>query len=269
MEQRVKSAFRVLQILELFDRCRVPMAMSDIALALDYPLSSTSVLLKTLVRSGYLNFDRQSRKYFPTTRVSVLGDWVPEALFGSSRVLDAMHDLFAATGEGVGVNVKNDIYVQYLQNVHSIHPLRFVIETGSLRLITLTGIGWTLLSTLNDDQIDKHVRRANIVAGPSGRIEPGVVIAKAHEIQRSGYCYVEDKPFAGGATLTALIPMRIGEQPVALSLGGALARMRENKERYLRALMDTIDLLRTDRPENDKRAADGATNAPSATGIKT
>lgn len=219
--------------------------MSDIALALDYPFSSTSVLLKTLVRSGYLNFDRQSRKYFPTTRVAALGDWVPEALFGSSRILEAMRDLFAATGEGVGINVKNDIYVQYLQNIHSTHPLRFVIETGSLRLITLTGIGWTLLSTLSDDQIDNHVRRANIVAGLSGRIEPDIVITKAHGIRSSGYCYVEDIPFVGGATLTALIPMRIGEQPVALSLGGGLERMREHKDRYLRALMDTIDLLRT------------------------
>lgn len=88
---------------------------------------------------------------------------------------------------------------------------------------SLTGIGWRLLSALNDDSIDNHVRRANVVAGARGRIEPGVVIAEAREIQRSGYCYVEDKPFAGGATLTGPIPMRIGEQPVALSLGGGLA----------------------------------------------
>ncbi|MGY4290712.1 DNA-binding IclR family transcriptional regulator [Bradyrhizobium sp. LM2.7] len=67
-------------------RVRRPCAMSEIGLALGYPPSSTTVLLKTLVGLGYLNFDRRTRVYFPTPKVTSLGDWIPKSLFGNSRL---------------------------------------------------------------------------------------------------------------------------------------------------------------------------------------
>ena len=58
---QVKSATRAIEILEFFKGAREPRAMSDIAAALGYPQSSTTVLLKTLIALGYLNFDRGDR----------------------------------------------------------------------------------------------------------------------------------------------------------------------------------------------------------------
>ena len=83
----VKSASRAIEILEFFMRARQPCAMSEIGLALGYPPSSTTVLLKTLVGLGYLNFDRRTRVYFPTPKVTSLGDWIPKSLFGVSEAL--------------------------------------------------------------------------------------------------------------------------------------------------------------------------------------
>lgn len=255
---QVKSATRVISILELFDRGRRPYSMTEIALELGYPQSSTAVLLKTLVTLGYLNFDRRDRVYFPTPKVSALGEWVPRALFGSTRVLQAMHDVHAATGEGVGVNAKNDIYVQYLQNLHSTHALRFIIDTGTLRLLTHSGIGWTLMSTLSEREIDNHVRRANIVSEKSLRVDPDFIQRRVEEINAQGYCYVENIPFIGGATLAALLPVRIQNQPVALSLGGALERMRTLRDDYLDILMRAVALSSDGECAPPEESADGA-----------
>ncbi len=74
---QVKSATRAIEILELFCKVRQPQAMSEIAIALGYPQSSTTVLLKTLVTLGYLNFYRKARVYFPTPKVTSLCYWVP------------------------------------------------------------------------------------------------------------------------------------------------------------------------------------------------
>ncbi|MGO4837932.1 IclR family transcriptional regulator, partial [Rhizobiaceae sp. 2RAB30] len=186
---QVKSATRAIEILEYFMGVRQPRAMSEIALALGYPQSSATVLLKTLVTLGYLNFDRRERVYFPTPKVTSLGDWVPRALFGSSRVLDAMRDVHAATGEGVGISTKNDVYLQYVQNMQSVHPLRFVIPEGTLRPLTQSGIGWTLLSTLPDDKIDNIVRRANIASEKPLRVTVPSILEKVREIRQKGYCY--------------------------------------------------------------------------------
>lgn len=240
---QVKSATRAIEILELFKRGRHRLGMSQIATELGYPLSSATVLLKTLVNLGYLNFDRRDRVYFPTPKVTSLGEWIPAALFGSGRVLEAMRDVHTATGEGVGLSTRNDIYIQYVQSLDSTHAIRFVIAEGTLRLITQSGIGWTLMSTLSDREIDNHVRRANIASGKSHRVTQQFILDRVHEIRRNGYCYAENIPFLGGATLAALLSLKIQNQPVVLSLGGALERMRDNHDRYLHALKRAVASL--------------------------
>lgn len=241
---QVKSATRAIEILEYFSMVRKPRAMSEIASALGYPQSSATVLLKTLVTLGYLNFDRRERVYFPTPKVTSLGDWVPRALFGSSRVLDAMRDVHAATGETVSINTKNDIYIQYIQIIQSKHALRFHVDEGTLRLVTQSTVGWTLMSTMTDDKIDNLVRRANIATEKSQRVTVAYILGKVAEIRANGYGYVEDVPFLGGGTICVLMPVKIQNQPAALGLGGARDRIRENRDRYLSVLQRAVKTLK-------------------------
>lgn len=64
----VKSALRVLEILELFDAERRPLRVADIVDRMNVPQSSASMLLKTLVARGYMDFDAASREYCPSVR---------------------------------------------------------------------------------------------------------------------------------------------------------------------------------------------------------
>ncbi len=233
---QVKSAMRVVEILEYFSRVRQPMAMSDIANALQYPQSSATVLLKTLVSLGYLNFDRKSKVYFPTPKVTSLGEWVPGFLFGSSKIVEAMHDLHAETGETVAINTNNDIYIQYVKILQSVHALRFHVEEGTLRPLTQSGVGWLLLSTMEDGKIDNIVRRANIATEKASRVTLTEIMEKVRDIRKKGYCWAENIPFVGGGTICVLLPVTIQNQPVALGLGGARERIRDNHDRYLAAL---------------------------------
>lgn len=234
---QVKSATRAIEILEYFKRVRQPRAMSEIAVALGYPQSSTTVLLKTLVTLGYLNFDRSDRLYFPTPKVTSLGDWIPRALFGTSRVLDALRDVHAATGETVSIGTRNDVYLQYVQIIQSVHALRFHVDEGTLRPLTQSAVGWMLLSTLADDKIDNIVRRANIATPKaSERVKIGDMMERVREIRQTGHCWTENVPFLGGGTICVLLPITIQNQPVVLGLGGAAERIRINRERYLAAL---------------------------------
>lgn len=234
---QVKSATRAIEILEYFQRTRQPRAMSEIALALGYPQSSTTVLLKTLVTLGYLNFDRSGRVYFPTPKVTSLGDWIPSALFGASGVIDAMRDVHAATGETVSINTRNDIYLQYVRIIQSVHPLRFHVDEGTLRLLTRSAVGWVLMSTLSDDKIDNIVRRANIAAEKSERVTVSDIMERVREVRKNGgWCWTENVPFLGGGTIVVLLPITLQNQPVTLGLGGTAERIRQNRDRYLALL---------------------------------
>jgi DNA-binding IclR family transcriptional regulator len=233
----VKSALRAIEILEFFRKVQEPRAMSDIGLALGYPPSSATVLLKTLVGLGYLNFDRGTRLYFPTPKLTSLGDWIPRALFGSGGVLEAMHDVHAATGEAVAIGTTNDVFLQYVKIIQSIHPLRFHVDEGTLRPLTQSALGWLLMSTMPDEKVDNTIRRANIAtANAADRVKLADMMRRIRQVRGKGYCSAENVPIPGGATICVLLPVTIQNQPVALGLGGAADRIKKNFDRYLNVL---------------------------------
>ena len=58
MADQVKSAARVLDLLEYFGSVREPKLLKDIVLALGFPKSSTLMLLRTLEIRGYVERGR-------------------------------------------------------------------------------------------------------------------------------------------------------------------------------------------------------------------
>src|ERR1700741_4532772 len=86
----LKSAHRVLEILEYFDQDRPHATVMDMSRTLNYPQSSTSELLRCLTRLGYLHYNRFRRTYSPTARVALLGAWVKPDLFRGGPILSAI-----------------------------------------------------------------------------------------------------------------------------------------------------------------------------------
>jgi DNA-binding IclR family transcriptional regulator len=242
----VKSAVRVLEILELFQQQRCPRQLKDICDALGYPQSSGTVLLKNLVTLGYLSYDRATRCYFPTLKVAGLGDWVEHALFGQGQIFEIMRDLHSATGEAVSVALQNDVYMQYIRVIQSIHPLRFHTEEGSMRPLTQSATGWLLMSTHPDREVDRLIRRANIATPDQSMRQPmDLMMKRIREVRATGTAYAENVPLLGGATLCVMLPMKVQGRPVVLGMGGALERIRAHHQDYLKLMRELVGTLRT------------------------
>jgi DNA-binding IclR family transcriptional regulator len=244
---QVKSATRAIEILEYFKLAQQPRTMSQIASDLGYPQSSTTVMLKTLVNLGYLNFDRSTRDYFPTPKLTALGEWIPRVMFGSGQMIDALNDLHAATGEGVFLGTKNDIYLQYTRTKESIHALRFHIDEGFMRPLTQSAAGWVLLSTLPEEKIDNIVRRANIATpNPADRSDLKTILARIKEIRANGYAHAENIPLEGGSTLALKLSSELHGQPVVLALGGVTDRFKKRFSEYKQALFAAAEAVKHD-----------------------
>lgn len=240
----VKSAARVFELLEFFASIRRPAPLKEICGALRYPQSSTTALLKTLTSLGYLTYNRRRHLYFPTARLSALGDWIPASLFGQGKILEIMRDIHSETGETVSITIQNDIYLQYIRLILSTHAIRFHVDEGTMRLLPHSVIGWTLMSTMTDGEIENIVRRARIAAGPSVPM-PSVaeMVAAAARIRREKYAYGENVPFLGGAAIAVLLPVTVLDQPVVLCIGGPLERMRAGRVRHLALLRGAVRRL--------------------------
>jgi len=155
----VKSAGRTLQILEFFDGIQREASVCEISRALNYPQSSTSVLLRSLVSMGYLSQDRCRRTYLPTRRVSLLGNWVDPALMQQGTLLSAIEELTSKSGQTVVMATANGLFAQYIYVTRNDDRARPPI--GALRPLVRTAVGRALLSTYDDAHLGRLLRRVN------------------------------------------------------------------------------------------------------------
>lgn len=217
----VKSARRVLQILEYVKETRSPLSTTDIAVRLNYPISSTAALLKSLANLGYLVFDRNARTYHASVRVSLLGENSHQDKLNLPALNREMDHLAEACGQTVVLALRNDIHIQYVRVVAGSTNLRFYLPVGSKQRLVDTTMGHVLLAQDDDRAIDRLVRRANAETDLGrARIDPVKIRETIATIRETGFAYSNNSFFYGASTLgTALQPCS-SEPALVLGLGG-------------------------------------------------
>lgn len=231
-----KSAQRAFDVLEHFEASRRPLSLKDICDAFDYPPSSGSGLLKSLVQLGYLSYDRYSRTYMPTNRLATLGNWVTEELCDAS-LFALMAHLHQLTAETVVLGTQSDLHAQYVHVIPSTLPLRVHMRPGTIRPLATSGIGLALLSARTDDDIDQIVRRLNIAREETTpRLALPSVLEAVNTVRRDGYAFSREMVTAGVGLLAMLLPQARHGRLLALGIGGPVWRL-EAKAAELLAVM--------------------------------
>jgi DNA-binding IclR family transcriptional regulator len=155
----VKSAARALEILEVFASEQRRLNSAQLGAILGYPKSSLSVLLKSLVAQGYLSSGGSENEYFPTLKLTRLGDWIPSALLGSEELLPMLRQLRDKTGETVTLTIASDLHMRCLHALIGTHPISLQVEEGVSFPIMGTAIGTMHLATRTAAQTDAFFAR--------------------------------------------------------------------------------------------------------------
>lgn len=238
----VKSAHRVVQVFEFFAQRQAPAGLMEVARALGTPASSTSALLGTLQRLGYLDYDRHGRTYMPTLRAALLGIWVNDLLLSDGTVLRLMVELREATGEAVVLGTQSGLQVQYIQVMHSlIRSSGPEVATGRLRPLLRSAVGQLLLSLKDDQEILALARRINAEErNPANRVRVEDLMRKIELCRREGYGYSEGATTAGAGIIAVLLPTPPHQAPIALGIGTVLRKLRDRKLDFLDALRRAV-----------------------------
>ena len=236
MAEAVKSAIRVIEIMEYFARYREPARMSQIADALGYPTSSANALLKSMVARNYMDFDALTHRYMPSARMAHLTSWIDGGGFEQGVMLDAMCRLRDAVDEPVLLATPAGLFVDYIETVHVADGEHLRIRTGTRRLLVQTGIGWLYLSRQSRaDALD--IYRRTILAGELSErqfsrtaferrldehrdLDVSVLCASALKIPTCHW---------NGGMISALVPAPQGHRALALGVYGAMPSMRTKR----------------------------------------
>jgi len=220
-EAIVKSAARVFEVLEFFDDVRRPATVMEIARALDYPQSSTSVLLHSMVSLGYLHQDIRARTYVPSPRIKLFGSWIDAPFFQDGAVMALMHQLGEATGELVLLALQDRYLVRYIHVVPAINPVRLHIRAGTVRSLIRSGIGKLFLSIRPDEEVRKIVHRLNAEeSNPEFRISLHTLTEDLAEIRARGYSLATHQVTPGASGVSVLLPGMSSTEHMAVAVAG-------------------------------------------------
>ena len=237
----VKSAQRVLELLEYFGANRRQVSVMEICRALGYPQSSTSELLRCLVNLGYLTYDGRERSFRPTPRVAILGAWVKPELFRQGHLLPMMDELSVSTTELIALATTVGVTVRYIHVIDATNPVRMHVPQGATRPLLISATGKLFLTQYDERKVKSLVHRLNAEEpDPERKVRYADLATELDQIRRQGYAVSYNKVNPGGGMIAMLLPSADRDQPLAVGIGGVSAILEANLDRYLAALRQAI-----------------------------
>lgn len=223
----VKSATRVLDMLEMLAAAPDRVGVSEVARRLGIPKSSTSMLLSTLESRGYVIGDQDRRFHLNPVFGKAGRSWVGGLHSMLMRLARGpMEKLAESTGESSFLGVpRDDATVEYIVKVVTPHELRCDSELHRPRLLHSTSVGLVLLAFQAAERTERFLQK-----GRFQRLTPGTLAdAKQlrHEIElvrARGYALVRDTNSPGASGIAAPIFDAHGVAIAALNISAPTSR---------------------------------------------
>lgn len=151
----VKTAARVLDVLNLFAEAQKPLLYSEIAAQMEIPLSSCHGLLKTMVARGYLYEIGKKHGYYPTQKLIHVATLICRSDPLNAVIEPVLARVRDLTGETALLAKLADDKVVYLIVAESKQTIRFSHQAGGFKAVHATSSGKALLSVLSEDERQK------------------------------------------------------------------------------------------------------------------
>lgn len=239
--QSVKSAHRVLELLEFFAEWRRPATIKDISQSLGYPQSSTSVLLRSLKVSGHFDHDPRTGLYSPNIRLALTTAWIEEQLYTEQSLLRMMEKVLDRTGHTVMIGKREGSNVRYLHVLQATRAGSFTSKIGLLRPLFRSATGKMLLTTLAERDIGRLLQHANAhEANARDRVDIDSALQSRKQALLDGYAVSRGTSMPGAAALAVLLPTAKGSEPLTLSLGGPIQEIEQELPQLLEILREAV-----------------------------
>ena len=222
----VKSALRVLEILEFFARTTTRAALTRISAELDMPKSSCHALMETLRNRGYVYWLGKDQGYYPTRRWRDLGEAITKHDPILSLASPVLHEISDLTGETAIIAKQEGTTVLYLEVVEPNRTLRFTAYAGQIKPMHSAASGRALLALLPPDEREQVLAQLELCAYSPYTVTDLEKLRKTiSEGERLGY-HVAIGEYQPDTTAIAT-GFRFGSETYALLIGGPTLRLQE------------------------------------------
>ncbi len=233
---RVKTALRIIEIIEIFAKEQKPLSLSELAKELKAPNSSCLALIRTLMSLGYLYETNRRQGYYPTGRLLAMALKINQADPILERVQPSLQELSRITGETTVIGkLTADNHVLYLDVVPSVNPIRYVAMAGELKEIHSNSIGKALFSAISEEEQETLLKQINLKKWNEKTITTAEDFIQHIQEEKALGRFLnrgESIPDVGAIAW----PVHISGMLFAISIAGPLYRIEANMQEFAEKL---------------------------------
>lgn len=225
----VKSALRVLEILDLFNSSDTSLSEKEISVQLNIPPSSLYHLLSTMVAAEYLRKDYVSR-YKLGSKVIRLGNKAREDLDLYNESLPYLNKLSQQLNETIFLAYPSGKEIVYLTKLDCNHSIKTSAQPGANKPIYCTGLGKACLSFYSEEKMERLLQTGKLES-----ITPNTIKSKSSlkkqlaTFRNQGYAIDDEENEKGLYCVASPIISAEGEVIAAISCAGPKERMLSNE----------------------------------------
>jgi len=245
MNNEIKSAARILELLEFLARASEPVALREVVDELGYPKSSAHGLLATLVGRGYAvrdESDRYALNHACRSGPGWVGGQEAQLIAAARPIMDRLRD---EVGESVflGARLRNGD-VKHLAKSVSRHAIRYDTERAAPVPAYCTAMGRILLAFWRRKAAETYLATTpRLARTPFTTTKLADLRAILDGVRRDGYAISDQEMVMGGSGVAAPVWNRAGEVVAVLNLGVVTSRFHDNRERMVAAVVEGARLL--------------------------
>ncbi len=204
---RWTAGSKLLDVLDAFGRDRRTLTLSEIARAIDVPLSTAHRLIAELCTWGGLERDSDGR-YRIGLRLWELGALAPRALGLREAALPFMEDLYEVTHENVQLAVRDETEVVFVERFAGRNAVMVYTEVGGRFALAPTGVGLVLLAAAPAEVQEQVLTRPLKRYTPWTITDPAQLRRVLADVRRSGVAVSDRQVTADAVSVAAPITER-------------------------------------------------------------
>jgi DNA-binding IclR family transcriptional regulator len=235
----VKSAARMLDLLEYLAGCSEPVKLKEIVATLGFPRSSAHALAQTLVSRGYAIQDDTERYVLVHASRHRSATRANEArlLSAAHPIMEQLRDLSGETAVLAVRTTRGES--KRLAKCVSRQAIRFDVELDGNSESYCTATGRLLLAHWDAGLADAYLARVPLIARtPKTVTDPDAIRALFVRIRATGISVCDEEHIAGSTGLAVPIRGRDGGVVAALNLGVVTTRYRARSDELVAMLKD-------------------------------
>ena len=202
----IKSANRVIEILELLASCDNGMKHKKIAEELNIPKGSLTKLLTNRVDRAYLTSDSEKKTYKLGSRVLTLANSYISNLDIAQAARPIIRHLVAKTDESSCLTILDRNSALLIYRKYGNQPMSLRLEIGARIPLYATASGKAMFAFLSKQEIDNYLSSVELRPFTHSTItDPAILLREFELIRSERMAYSQEEQFEGLSAIAAPI----------------------------------------------------------------